>query len=154
MQFDRAFEGEFHSIRIGVADEHASMNRFLGEDEHGWSYWCDDGFTYHARNQVRFYGPKVGPGDYVDVVVDMPAGSISFFATLKDSQHVHYIGTFNEVPTSRPLFVAVSVCKNHAGDSIQVSPLSHAQIEHRVHLMPINTASLYNYTASLYNYTQ
>lgn len=62
---------------VGVASHRASVDSFLGADEHSWGY-IGDKALYYQRNRVKSYGEGFGEGDIIGVRVDSENGTLSF----------------------------------------------------------------------------
>lgn len=62
-------------IDIGVVEEGANLESWIGGDDKGWS-WQGDGNLWQNRNSTSY--TQFGQGDIVGVHLDMDSGELSF----------------------------------------------------------------------------
>lgn len=62
---------------VGVGNQRASSDSFLGADDHSWGY-IGDKALYYQRNRVKAYGDNFGEGDCIGVTLDCERGTLSF----------------------------------------------------------------------------
>ncbi|GAB9472899.1 unnamed protein product [Globisporangium polare] len=62
---------------VGVGNQRASSDSFLGADDHSWGY-IGDKALYYQRNRVKAYGESFSEGDCIGVTLDCEKGTLSF----------------------------------------------------------------------------
>jgi hypothetical protein len=62
---------------IGVANDSAALDQFLGQNVNGWSYY-NDGNKY-TNNTATAYGASFVANDVIGVALDMSAGTVVFY---------------------------------------------------------------------------
>jgi hypothetical protein len=62
---------------IGVANDSAALDQFLGQNANGWSYY-NDGNKYN-NNTATAYGASYVANDVIGVALDMSAGTLVFY---------------------------------------------------------------------------
>eukprot|EP00743_Colponemidia_sp_Colp-15_P012284 GILK01013924.1.p1 GENE.GILK01013924.1~~GILK01013924.1.p1 ORF type:complete len:355 (-),score=31.71 GILK01013924.1:157-1137(-) len=95
-------------IKIGVSREGVDLGKAFCDSIHGWGYYGEAGQLRHKSNsEGKVYGGRYGTNDVIGVLLDMEAGTLSFYKN-RDA-----LGVAFEDPELRkgPLFAAVA-CLN------------------------------------------
>lgn len=70
-------------FNIGVGNSSATLANAIGSDANGWGYYGDSG-NKRNNNSLTSYGATFAAGDVISVLLDLTAGTLSFWKNGSD----------------------------------------------------------------------